>query len=289
MANLRDADPTLIILQNPPGRLPREASIQKSFTTTPWKLFLLVILSTTLFCGQPTCTPITHSIPIPQLHHPVHCCILTRPYRDEHRSPKGHRTRYTWQGQQQILRWREFYKVINNLRKFWACKHWKFQNNYFVFFVFLSFFCIWVCHFGFALSFVLSFLCCFVISLSFLRRWQNHKRKGKKLCRSQENGKKVTVQAASGEQKNSNMDAGKPRIGQRPPSCSEGGNWQNTWKTMLESRKTTRKRQKNDEKMTRTWQTNDLTNDNKMTKQWHHKTGMEKNAKTKWQKNDTNK
>jgi hypothetical protein len=85
------------------------------------------------------------------------------------------------------------------------------------------------------------------------------------------------------------MDAGKPRIGQRPPSCSEGGNWQNTWKTMLESRKTTRKRQKNDEKMTRKWQTNDLTNDNKMTKQWHHKTGMEKNAKTKWQKNDTNK
>ena len=274
MANLRDADPTLIILQNPPGRLPREASIQKSFTTTPWKLFLLVILSTTLFCGQPTCTPITHSIPIPQLHHPV-----------QHRSPKGHRTRYTWQGQQQILRWREFYKVINNLRKFWACKHWKFQNNYFVFFVFLSFFCIWVCHFGFALSFVLSFLCCFVISLSFLRRWQNHKRKGKKLCRSQENGKKVTVQAASGEQKNSNMDAGKPRIGQRPPSCSEGGNWQNTWKTMLESRKTTRKRQKNDEKMTNKWLNKWQQNDKTMTPQ--NRNG--KNAKTKWQKNDTNK
>ena len=38
--------------------------------------------------------------------------------------------------------------------------------------------------------------------------------------------------------------------------------------------------------MTRTWQKNDLTNDKKMTKKWHHKTGMTKKCKTKWQKND---
>ena len=29
---------------------------------------------------------------------------------------------------------------------------------------------------------------------------------------------------------------------------------------------------------------NDLTNDKKMTKKWHHKTGMTKKCKTKWQK-----
>ena len=56
------------------------------------------------------------------------------------------------------------------LGKFWACKHWKFQN-YFAIFSIFAFFCIWVCHFGFALSFFvicLSFVChFFVISLSF--------------------------------------------------------------------------------------------------------------------------
>ena len=59
------------------------------------------------------------------------------------------------------------YRLSLILGKSWACKHWKFQNNYFViFFAFLlHFFCIWVCHFGFVLSF---FCHVFVISLSFL-------------------------------------------------------------------------------------------------------------------------
>ena len=64
-----------------------------------------------------------------------------------------------------------------HLGKSSPCKHWKFQNNYFVI---CCIFCIWVCHFGFALSFfchVLSFFChlvfvmflsFFLISLSFL-------------------------------------------------------------------------------------------------------------------------
>ena len=52
------------------------------------------------------------------------------------------------------------------LGKSWACKHWKFQNNYFV--IFLHFCCIF-----FAFGFVILDLCChflsfFVISLSFL-------------------------------------------------------------------------------------------------------------------------
>ena len=53
-----------------------------------------------------------------------------------------------------------------NLGKSWACKHWKFQNNYFV--IFLHFCCIFL-HLG--LSFwicVVIFLSFFVISLSFL-------------------------------------------------------------------------------------------------------------------------
>jgi len=57
-----------------------------------------------------------------------------------------------------------------DLGKSWACKHWKFQNNYFViiFAFLLHFFCIWVCHFGFVLSCVCHFVChFFVISLSF--------------------------------------------------------------------------------------------------------------------------
>ena len=39
------------------------------------------------------------------------------------------------------------------LGKSWTCKHWKFQNNYFVIFLHFCciFFCIWVCHFGFVL------------------------------------------------------------------------------------------------------------------------------------------
>ena len=49
------------------------------------------------------------------------------------------------------------------LGKSWACKHWKFQNNYFV--IFLHFCCIF-----FAFGFVILDLCChcFVIFLSFL-------------------------------------------------------------------------------------------------------------------------
>ena len=74
-----------------------------------------------------------------------------------------------------------------DLGKSWACKHWKFQNTYFViFFAFLlHFFCIWVCHFGFVLSFFvfLSFLChffvifchLFVILLSFYCHFGNGK------------------------------------------------------------------------------------------------------------------
>ena len=59
---------------------------------------------------------------------------------------------------------------LPNLGKSWACKHWKFQNNYFVIFLafLLHFFCIWVCHFGFVLSFFVIFLSFFVISVSFL-------------------------------------------------------------------------------------------------------------------------
>jgi hypothetical protein len=60
------------------------------------------------------------------------------------------------------------------LGKSWACKHWKFQNNYFVIFfcIFVAFFCIWVCHFGFVLSFFWHFFVIFchlfVIFLSFV-------------------------------------------------------------------------------------------------------------------------
>jgi len=67
------------------------------------------------------------------------------------------------------------------LGKSWACKHWKFQNNYFViFFAFLlHFFGIWVCHFGFVVSFFiifLSFFChLFVILLSFYCHFGNGK------------------------------------------------------------------------------------------------------------------
>ena len=52
------------------------------------------------------------------------------------------------------------------LGKSWACKHWKFQNNYFVIFcIFVAFFLhlglsFWIC--------VVIFLSFFVISLSFL-------------------------------------------------------------------------------------------------------------------------
>ena len=54
-----------------------------------------------------------------------------------------------------------------NLGKSWACKHWKFQNNYFVmFFAFLlHFFCIWGLSFWIC---VVIFCHVFVISLSFL-------------------------------------------------------------------------------------------------------------------------
>ena len=52
-----------------------------------------------------------------------------------------------------------------NLGKSWACKHWNFQKKYFVIFlhVFCIFFCIWVCHFGFTLSFFLVILCHFFV------------------------------------------------------------------------------------------------------------------------------
>ena len=77
---------------------------------------------------------------------------------------------------------------VLTLGKSWACKHWKFQNNYVVIFLHFGciFFCIWVCHFEFVLSFFvifLSFLChffvifchLFVILLSFYCHFGNGK------------------------------------------------------------------------------------------------------------------
>ena len=54
--------------------------------------------------------------------------------------------------------WQQVKKDTVALGKSWACKHWKFQNNYFV--IFLHFCCIFL-HLG------LSFSICVVIFLSF--------------------------------------------------------------------------------------------------------------------------
>jgi hypothetical protein len=62
------------------------------------------------------------------------------------------------------------YRLSLILGKSWACKHWKFQNNYFVmFFAFLlHFFCIWGLSFWICVVIFLSFFChFFVIFLSF--------------------------------------------------------------------------------------------------------------------------
>ena len=57
----------------------------------------------------------------------------------------------------------------------WACKHWKFQNNYFV--IVLHFCCIWVCRFGFVLYF---FVICLLFLLLFWER-ENKEKKSLKL------------------------------------------------------------------------------------------------------------